>query len=72
MSNTDKYVDYAEAFQIFSKYSDPDENVDHVSAGSYEIYAGPDPDLVNEKDIERLEELGWRVNNTYECFCKFF
>lgn len=49
------YDKFIEALQIFNKY----ENTGSFRTGKYEIWAGPDPEIVSEADKERLAELGW-------------
>lgn len=70
---TDKrstYAGWIEAFQIFAKYSDYDAIID-IAAEHDVIYTGPHPDAVTAEDAAKLEALGWRMNEEYECFERY-
>ena len=66
-SNT--YEGWIEALTIFNKY-EPDAFYP-VQPGHDIIYSGPDPEIVDAEDRARLAELGWHVDEDFECFCKF-
>lgn len=57
-----------EAFQIFLKYSEESypTNCDHDI-----MRVNVDPDLVSTKDITKLDELGFNVDNDLDCFYSF-
>ena len=52
MSFYDKFI---KALEIFRKY----EHDQFICAEHDEIYAGPDPTMMTDEDVEALEELGW-------------
>lgn len=60
------YQDFREVLEIFDKY----ENNGLIQPGHDVLYAGPDPDIVDPEDMERLEELGW-YEHEEGCFMKF-
>jgi hypothetical protein len=60
--------EYAEAFSIFSQY---DNKPFSVHAEHDEIFAGPNPSVVSAEHLKRLNELGWRKHEEFECFCIF-
>lgn len=62
------YIDMAEAYTIFAKYSEPRDQNSHAEHD--ELMAGPSPDIVSDEDKERLSELGWMVHEE-DCFYKF-
>lgn len=62
---------WAEAFTIFAKYQPKERAGQHVAAEHDEIYAGPDPRVVAEDDLRRLDALGWRQMSDLECFARF-
>ena len=62
--SNDLYLRLSEAFAIFARY--PGEQM--MSMQDYELYAGPDPTIVDETDIARLKELGWQPEYQYDCF----
>ena len=58
----------AEAFEIFSRY---DEGKFKTSAEHDVIYAGPNPKDVSTPDVMRLEQLGWHIEEEFDCFGYF-
>jgi len=67
-----EWAEWAEAFRIFSKYPHTGEASDSlVSAQRDEVFAGPDPSIVDEVDRQRLQELGWHSHDEFECFHKY-
>ncbi len=71
---TDKkntYAGWTEALQIFARYSADDVMEIGISVTDSVIYVGPHPDAVTAQDVEKLEALGWRINEEYECFERF-
>jgi len=62
----DRYSDFYNAFLIFGKYSDSG----FVYAEHDEVYAGPDASVVSDEDKQKLEELGWHVDEN-NVFYKF-
>lgn len=67
MSWNETYEELAEAMLIFAKY----EGVEGLATEHDVIYAGPDSHDVTPEDMIRLEELGWHVDNDYDCFGYF-
>lgn len=65
--NTVPYGRWIEGFQIFAKY----DHIDDTSAEHEIFYAGPDPEVVSEEDLKRLDELGWFPQEKYNCFAHF-
>jgi hypothetical protein len=65
---TRTYAGWAEAFTIFHKYK---ANRADVAAEHDTIYAGPDPATVEQADLVRLKELGWHIQDQYDCFYHF-
>lgn len=63
------YQNWIDAFAIFLKY-DSSESA-QVAAQHEVIYAGPDIDNMSQKDIDRLEELGWDYDEQYGCFYRY-
>ena len=55
-------TDYKEAFEILAEYQ-PDAGPQPVYPKHEEIRIFVDPDDVPEKDIERLEELGFHADS---------
>ena len=55
-----------EAFTIFRRYEDGDIAAEHDI-----IYAGPAPNDVSEDDKLKLAELGWHVEEEFDCFFYF-
>jgi len=67
-----EWAEWAEAFTIFSKYPHTGESNDElVSAQRDEVFAGPNPSIVDEVDRQRLQELGWDEEVEFECFHKY-
>ena len=64
--------DLIEAFQIFSKYGNPDRPT-HCEHDALYISPKISPILVSEEDINKLEELGFfvSVENGEELFMSF-
>jgi hypothetical protein len=62
------YQAWAEAFEIFAKYDDSANP--GVSCEEDVIYAGPDLEKVSVEDKTRLETLGWKADEDYDCFYK--
>jgi|WetSurSiteA1Bulk_404760.scaffolds.fasta_scaffold409074_2 hypothetical protein len=60
----------AEAFEIFSRYATEDDG-GSTAAEHDEIYAGPSPSVMSEEDMIRIEELGWLVDDEFDCWKKF-
>ncbi len=58
------YQKMIRAMQIFDGY-DHDRS---YSLGSYEIWAGPDPQRLSAADLAELETLGWSPAPQYNCF----
>lgn len=52
------YDQIIEALTIFKNYP----HYGDFSAGHDRVFAGPDPELVSDEDIKRLDELGWQAN----------
>lgn len=69
MSKLPTYADYAEAFTIMAKYGKDD----HASIAVEHdiIYVGHDLENMSNEDIDRLEELGWEMDNDLECYYHF-
>lgn len=62
------YAGWAEAFEIFARYS-LSEGADYgVSAEHDELLAGPSPVVVAPADVARLEALGWHPVKEHGCF----
>lgn len=57
---------WIEAFQIFAKYTQ-DDKAFCMGMGK-QVIAGPYFSGVDEKDIERLEELGWEPDGNTGTF----
>lgn len=62
-----KNIELAEAFMIFARYGGKQD----LSAEHDVIYAGPDPSKVVREDVERLDKLGWAVEEEFGCFRMF-
>lgn len=60
-----EYEKLAESFSIFAKYPD---QVTSISAEHDVIYSGPDSRVVDDQDVARLYDLGWHVDEDYNCF----
>lgn len=60
--------DILEAFQIFAKYSD-----DNYPTGCEHdiMYVYVNPEIISLPDTERLEELGFSVNENDGCFVSY-
>tara|TARA_R110000868_G_scaffold404685_1_gene683116 strand:- start:539 stop:742 length:204 start_codon:yes stop_codon:yes gene_type:complete len=60
--------DLIEALQILLKYGNPNNptNCEHD-----ELMVVIHPSNVSEEDIKKLDELGFFVNEEYECFSSF-
>lgn len=69
--NYHKYAGWAEAFTIFAKYADHEEDVNHVAVEHDEIFAGPDIKQVPVEDRKRLEALGWTYDKSVDCWHRF-
>lgn len=69
MAKLPTYADYAEAFTIMAKYATNDYA--SVAVEHDIIYAGHDVESVTREDLERLEELGWTIDDDLECFYHF-
>lgn len=69
--NHPRYLDswsaWAEAFDIFSKYS---QDYDSVSGYEDMILTGPPIQAVSAEDLVRLKQLGWKVSENVDCFYK--
>ncbi len=63
------YQGWIKAFQIFAKYK-PNQ-ISPVQPAHDIVYSGCDPLLVSDEDKAILDELGWGVEDQYECFYKF-
>jgi hypothetical protein len=63
-----KYERWIAAFTIFAKY---EPNGGEVAAEHDVVYAGPNPETVNEDDIVTLDDLGWHISHDYDCFYAF-
>ena len=64
--------DLIEALQILNKYADQkDRWPTHCEHDCLYVHAGIDPDEVSEKDIKRLEELGFEEDDDGTCFISF-
>lgn len=61
------YQRIIEAFQIFEKY----DHFKNVHAEHDELYAGPDPSVVSEEELVKLDELGWIADEENGCFYMF-
>lgn len=59
---------WIEAFTIFGKYTPTHLS---ISVTHDQMYAGPPVQDVSEDDCKRLEELGWFVDEGFECFSRF-
>jgi len=57
-----------EALQILLKYDNPEYP---THCGHDELSILVDPALVSQEDIEKLDELGFFVNEDFECFQSF-
>lgn len=62
------YAGWIEALTIFAKYN---SGYAEFSSEHDQLYGGVNPELVSAEDIARLDELGWHVEEHYECFYKF-
>lgn len=60
--------DLIEALILFAKYDQPryPTHCEHDT-----LYVCIDPDLVSEKDKAKLDELGFFVDDTEECFTSY-
>lgn len=60
--------DLIEALQIFLKYSDKP----YPSSCEHDIFRiHVDPNIVSDEDITKLEELGFTIEESNECFYSF-
>ena len=58
-----KYSEMRKSCEIFEKYDDTFFESDH------DVIFGPDLDTpFTEKEVETLEELGWRKSDEYYCW----
>ena len=62
--------DLIEALTILLKYGNPDHPT-HCEHDIMYVYAGVHPDEVSEEDKERLDELGFFVEEEFDCFASF-
>lgn len=64
-----KQSDLLKILTILSKYV---KDKDELSCGPYEIYMSPGKRDLSEGDVRKLEGLGVRWNDEYECWEVFF
>jgi len=60
-----------EGLTMFLKVIPVDELEHSVAAEHDVIYAGPNPDVFSEEQLKHLEDIGWRVEEEFDCF-QFF
>jgi len=66
-------LEVAEGLQILSKYCDADD-CGHIAAEHDILYAGPDdfdPGVMSEEDRARMKELGWHMDDEFDCWARF-
>ena len=56
---------------IFGRMLERGSSARSVGVAHDVIYAGPDPSTVNERDLKRLDELGWHPDTEFDCFYHF-
>ena len=69
MAKLSTYADYAEAFTIMSKHAKDDHA--NIAVEHDIIYAGHDTENFTREELERLEALGWTIDDDLECFFHF-
>jgi len=57
------WAEWSEAFSIFARYSNGGD-YDEVCAEHDEIFAGPEVKKVSPADLQRLQELGWKPDDS--------
>lgn len=63
----DSYTSFVIAFSVFAAYT---KGRDHVAAEHDELFAGPDPAVVSDADLIKLEKHGWTARPDLGCFRK--
>lgn len=61
------YDKFIEGLQILNKYFDKPKE-EYFSAEHDVIYFGPDPSIVSPEDITKLEDYGFNVDKSLDCF----
>lgn len=60
--------DLIEALQIFAKYT---EAYAPTFTSHDTLHVDVNPELVSEKEMKRLEELGFEIDEEFDCFYSF-
>ena len=60
-----RWRELAEAFYLFSNFSNGSDYWDPIQSDDGGLWGGPDPSLMSAGERSRLVELGWVMCETY-------